>query len=373
MRPIQSGELQVGQPLPYDAYDERGKLLLRAGHVLTSEASIERLVRVAYFDDATAMTKRQGIHDDSAMANRPLSQILLARTRLHCLLTDGKGSDFSAEIKRITELLQRACQANADLSLASIILHREGHYATRHMVNVAIACELVGTALEVPTKERASIVAAALTMNIGMLELQQDLLTVDGPLSDTQHHEVREHCARGVALLREYGVTDTLWLEAVMDHHERPDGSGYPEGKSGDTIGLPARLLASADVYCARVTGRRYRPPLQANIALRWLYLNEGARLDEKVAASFIKTLGVYPPGTGVRLRNGSIAVVTHRGSGSLTPQVSSITTHDGLRVTTPIRRRGDVGAHAISEVVNLEELELSVSMEALWGADAVT
>jgi HD-GYP domain-containing protein (c-di-GMP phosphodiesterase class II) len=374
MRPIQSGELQVGQPLPYDAYDERGKLLLRAGHVLATEASIERLVRVAYFDDAMATTKRQGVFDDNTLASRPLSQILLARTRLHILLTDGRSDDFPAEIKRIAELLHRACQTNADLSLASIILHREGHYATRHMVNVAIACELVGAALEVPAKERASIMAAALTMNIGMLQLQQDLLTVNGPLSDAQHQEVRQHCVHGVALLREYGVTDALWLEAVLDHHERPDGSGYPDGKRGEAIGLPARLLASADVYCARVTGRQYRPPLQANVALRRLYLNEGAQLDENVAASFIKTLGVYPPGTGVRLRNGSIAVVTHRSSsGSLTPQVSSITTHDGLRVSTPIRRRGDVGAHAISEVVNLEELELSVSMEALWGADAVT
>ncbi|GGA01081.1 HD-GYP domain-containing protein [Dyella caseinilytica] len=373
MRPIQSGELQVGQALPFDAYDERGKLLLRAGHVLTSEASVERLVRVAYFDDTTSSAKRSGMFDDSALANRPLNQILSARSRLHILLTDAESTDFPSEIKRITELLRRACQTNADLSLASILLNREGHYATRHMVNVAITCELVGAALELPLKEHMSIMAAALTMNVGMLDLQQSLLTVDGPLNDDQHHEVRQHCAHSVALLREYGVTDELWLQVVLDHHERSDGSGYPEGKRGDAIGLPARLLASADVYCARVTGRNYRPPLQAHIALRRLYLNEGARLDDKVATSFIKTLGIYPPGTGVRLRNGSIAVVTHRGNDSLTPQVSSITTHDGLRVTTPIRRRGDVGAHAISEAVNLDELDLSVSMEALWGADAVT
>jgi HD-GYP domain-containing protein (c-di-GMP phosphodiesterase class II) len=372
MRPIQSGELQVGQPLPYDAYDERGKLLLRAGHVLATEASVERLVRVAYFDDDTLSAKRSGILDDNT-AHRPLAQILSARNRLYVLLTDTRCADFPGEIKRMAELLHRACQANADLSLASIILHREGHYATRHMVNVAIACELVGTALELSVKERISIMAAALTMNFGMLELQQSLLTVTGPLNDLQHQEVRQHCARSAALLREYGVTDALWLEAVLDHHERSDGSGYPDGKRGDAIGLPARLLASADVYCARVTGRHYRPPLQAHVALRWLYLNEGARLDEKIATSFIKTLGIYPPGTGVRLRSGSIAVVTHRGSGSLTPQVSSITTHDGLRVATPIRRRGDVSAHAISEAVNLDELDLNVSMEALWGTDAVT
>lgn len=373
MRPIQSGEVQVGQPLPYDAYDERGTLLLRAGHVLVTESSVERLVRVAYFNDAPPLSLRANVPDDSATSGRPLSLILSARYRLHATLTSDKPPDFSGEIKRIAELLQRACHVNADLSLASIILQRDGHYATRHMVNVAIACELVGTALEVPLAERSSILAAALTMNIGMLELQQELLHVDGPLSDTQHVEVRRHSERSTSLLGERGVTDALWLQTVMDHHERSDGSGYPDGKHGEAIALPARLLALADVYCARVTGRYYRPPLQANVALRWLYLNEGARLDGKVAASFIKTLGIYPPGTGVRLRSGSIAVVTHRGKGSLTPQVSSITTHDGLRIGTPIRRRADVEAHAISEAVDLDALELSINMEALWGADAMT
>ncbi|GLQ52555.1 HD-GYP domain-containing protein [Dyella flava] len=372
MRPIQSGEIEIGQPLPYDAYDERGKLMLRAGHVLTTASSVERLVRVAYFNDGVAANARTGVVDDSPASGRPLASILSARHRLHALLSDARYRDFSGEIKRISELLQHACVANADLSLASIVLQREGAYATRHMVNTAIACELVGTALEVGATERSSIMAAALTMNIGMLELQQELLSVDGPLSNTQHAEVRQHCERGVTILKERGVTDTLWLQAVLDHHERSDGSGYPGGKRGEAIGLPARLLASADVYCARVVGRGYRPPLQANVALRWLYLNEGARLDEKIATSFIKTLGIYPPGTGVRLRNGSIAVVTHRGTDSLTPQVSSLTTHDGFRVTTPIRRRSDVGAHAISEVVDLDELDMSVSMEALWGTDAV-
>ncbi|MBE1160933.1 HD-GYP domain-containing protein [Dyella acidiphila] len=370
MRPIQSGELQVGQPLPYDAYDERGTLLLRAGHVLSSEASIERLERVAYFNDVHNSAKRADAADD--VNGRPLALILAARSRLLAALTGG-GENFPAAIKRIAELLQRACQLNADVALAAIILQRDGHYATRHMVNVAIICELVGAAMEMPQAERCATMAAALTMNLGMLELQQELLHVNGPLNEEQHGQVRQHCTHSFTRLSEYGVTDTLWLQTVQDHHERMDGSGYPSGKCGETIALPARLLAAADVYCARVAARYYRPPLQANVALRWLYLNDSAKLDARIATSFIKTLGVYPPGTGVRLRNGSIAVVTHRGHGSLTPQVSSITTHDGLRVATPIRRRGDLGAHAISEAVDLDELELSVSMEALWGADAVS
>nr|WP_279236600.1 HD domain-containing phosphohydrolase [Dyella sp. RRB7] len=358
--------------MPYDAYDAKGKLLLRAGETLTSAAQVERLIRTAYFDDHGYSDGNHDQPSDPASANRPLALIVAARRRLQSLLDDAKGVDFVQETKRIGQMLHRACHANADLSLASIVLQRDGPYAIRHMVNTAIACELTGAVLGLSTAERASIMAAALTMNIGMLDLQQQLLSVKGPLNDEQNIAVQSHCQRGVALLQDRSVGDTVWLQAVQDHHERPDGSGYPAGKRGEEIGLPAHLLALADVYCARVAGRHYRPPLQPNLALRWLFLNDGAKVDAKIATLFIKTLSIYPPGTGVRLRNGSIGVVTHRGKNSLAPQVSSITTHDGLRVATPIRRRIDTDAHAISEVVDLEELDLAVSMEALWGKDAV-
>jgi len=89
------------------------------------------------------------------------------------------------------------------------------------------------------------------------------------------------------------------------------------------------------------------------------------------LAKVFIKTLGIYPPGTGVRLRNGSLAVVIQRGAAGHQPVVASLTTHNGLRLASPIRRSGDADAHTIVEVVNLWQLGMSVSMEALWGADA--
>lgn len=367
-RPIRRSELQVGQPLPADAYDSRGTLLLRKGHVLSSEKQIDSLVRLAQFEE-TAPARLAEMPDESVAC--PLAQLMQARHRLHGLLNAPVAGRFVGEIRHITRLLQRACRRNADVALASILMQRDGPYAIRHMINAAIACQLVASAMAMPAAEIASTLAAALTMNLGMLELQQELLSHDAPLTVAQHAAVHRHCERSLMLLREFGVTDELWLRTVLDHHERPDGSGYPAGKRGEAVGLHARLLSLADVYCARVSGRDYRPPVQPNVALRWLFLNEGAQVDEKLAALFIKTLGIYPPGTAVRLRNNSIAIVTHRGPSGTSPRVASITTHDGLRVSMPIRRRCDVEAHAISEVVDLEALDLSVGMETLWGADA--
>lgn len=368
-RIIQPGELKIGQPLPGDAYDQRGKLLLRQGQVITSAAQIEKLAHRTLFADAAADASA----GENAARASPLSLILTARSHLHALLAAPSSCDFTASVIRIMAMLRRACRENADVALASILMRRDGPYSVRHAVNVAIACQLAGTAVELEPAQLNATVAAALTMNIGMFELQQDLQALEGPLDEAQHAAVRNHCEHGVALLRGHGVDHPLWLEMVRDHHERPDGSGYPAGCRGEAISRPTRLLSLADVYCARVSGRDYRPPLQSTVALRWLFLNEGTVVDERMAAQFIRTLGVYPPGTGVRLRNGSIAVVTHRGVEGRSPKVSSITTQDGLRIGAPIRRRSDEPAHAISEVVNLDDLQLDMGMEALWGADAAS
>lgn len=367
-RPIHPTELQIGQALPQDAYDARGVLMLRKGHVVTSELQIDRLLRHATFVESPGDKLAADTPEADAC---PLAMVTQARQRLQVLLQGPPSEKFVSELTRVGTLLRRACRRNADVALASILLRRDGPYAIRHMVNAAIACQEVGATMKLPAAELASTVAAALTMNLGMLELQQELQSVDVPLTEAQQAAVQRHPERSVLLLRERGVEDPLWLQTVLDHHERPDGSGYPAGKRGGEVGVHARLLSLADVYCARVSGRHYRPPVQPNVALRWLFLNEGTQVDRTLAELFIKTLGVYPPGTAVRLRNGSIAVVTHRGPSGSSPRVASITTHDGLRVSQPIRRRCDVEAHAVSEVVDLEELELSVGMELLWGSDA--
>lgn len=368
-RPLDPAELTVGQPLRFNAYDAKGKLLLRLGQVIGNQAQLEKLLENGLFYGSEEECR--GPFLPMAPPPSPLALVLDARDQLRALLADPAPKDFPGMLGRIAELVREACRLNPDVALASILLRTEGSYGARHAVNAAIACQLTGSAMGLEATELAATVSAALTMNIGMAELHDQLVALEGPLSDEQHAAVRAHCQLGVVRLRDHGIASAAWLNAVRDHHERADGSGYPGGKRGEEIGRAARLLALADVYCARVSGRDYRPPLQSTLALRWLFLNEGAALDEQMARVFIKTLGIYPPGTGVRLRNGSIAVVIQRGAASHQPVVASLTTHDGLRVGSPIRRRGDVEAHHVSEVVDLAALDIEVDMEALWGADA--
>lgn len=360
--------LAVGQTLPRDAFNGKGRLLLRRGAVIGSANQLDLIAQNALTNSTPNGSPPPA---DTTVPATPLGMVLAARWRLLTLFEQGS-SFFPADLLRIAALVHRACRANADLALASILLVRDAPYVVRHAVNTAIVCEVVASALEWPEPMQTATVAAALTMNVGMLELQQQLHESEGRLNDEQRAAVRQHCDLGVKLLIELGVDDPIWLATVRDHHESPDGSGYPAGKLGDAVSLPARLLNLADIYCARVSARSYRPAMSPTLALRQLFLKQGASMDEALVAQIIKTLGVYPPGTGVRLRNGSIAVVTHRGNTGNAPRVAAITTPAGMRLATPLRHNGDSPSHGIQAVVDLEELKLPVPLGALWGGDAV-
>lgn len=365
---IHPSQIRLGEPLPHDAFDRRGMLLLRRGHVVATAWQVEVLLQNAVLAAGRAPPHREA---PTAAPETPLSLALSARLLLRALLTTPPRRGFAGEVLGVVDMLARACRANPDVALATILMHREDEYSIRHAVNVAIACQVVGAAMRMARARLASTVAAALTMNIGMLALQDALQAQAGPLDEAQRDGVRGHCERGVALLVEHGVEDPVWLAAVRDHHERPDGSGYPAGTAGAALDTPARLVGLADVYCARVSSRETRPAMAPNAAMRQLFLREGEATDEALARQLIKALGIYPPGTGVRLRNGRVAVVIERGMTGHRPLLALLTAADGSRLQVPLRRASDADACAIVEVVDLAALQLEPAMEALWGADA--
>lgn len=366
-RDFDPNDLAVGQVLPRDAYNGRGQLLLRHGTVIRTTTQRDLIAENAL---ATTAPTPERTEQETTIPATPLGMLLAARWRLLALFEQGS-SYFAADVQRIAALVRRACRANADLALAAILLVRDAPYAIRHAVNAASLCQVVGTALEWDETLLGATTAAALTMNIGMLEVQQQLYTSDVSPSAEQQDAIRRHPERGVELLCELGVDDPVWLGTVRDHHERVDGSGYPAGRRGNDVGPAARLLALADTYCAHISARTHRSAMRPTPALRQLFLDEGSRIDETLVAQFIKTLGIHPPGTGVRLRNGSIAVVTQRGNAGHGPRLAALTTSNGMRLPAPLRHNGESPAHAIVATVDLDALRPPVNMAALWGADA--
>ena len=151
---------------------------------------------------------------------------------------------------------------------------------------------------------------AALIHDVGMLRVPAALLAKTEPLDDDDRRAIEAHCALGAKLAARL-LPDAAWLaEAAAGHHERLDGTGYPDGLNEFQVGTLTRLLAVCDVYAALCTDRPRRPALQTRTALAdTLVLAEQGLLDRHHAERLLQ-LSFYPIGSVVEMANGSIAAV---------------------------------------------------------------
>lgn len=356
-------DVQVGRPLPWSLFDGAARLLMRRGMIVESPAQLVALSREAVFrlDDHPAAG------DDRR--DNPFFAIGEMMGRLNSLLTTlaAGGSEALPALEALATSIQAMCAADADAALAAIHLDRDGRYTVRHLIHTALLVELVAFRLGYTPDRRHVLVCAALTANVGMLELQERLLQ-QGAITPEQRREIDMHPERGVGLLRAAGVTDPMWLESVLQHHERMDGSGYPRGLQGEGIGAGARLIALADIYHAKVSDRLYRPAMAPTDALRQVFLGQGRDVDQTLANLFIKELGVFPPGGFVRLANGELALVTHRGHDGLSPRVASLLTPRGAPYARPLPRDTGTRDCAIRETALRDESMLLADVLPLWG-----
>ena len=171
-------------------------------------------------------------------------------------------------------------------------------------------------------------------------------------------------------LLKAAGVEDPLWLDAVLHHHERLDGSGYPHGLMGRDIGDGARLLAVVDIFSAMVRPRAYREAVIARNALRNLFMERGTAVDTELPGLLVKEIGVFPPGTVVRLASGEVGVVTHRGGNAACPRVARLVNANGTFAAVARSRDTREAEHVIVEAVPQARYQAFLSNCARFWAD---
>lgn len=168
-------------------------------------------------------------------------------------------------------------------------------------------------------------------------------------------------------MLHAAGVHDNLWLQIVLQHHEKVNGRGYPKGLQGSQIRPEARIVALGDVYSALVTGRPHRPGLSAQHSLRSIFLERGKQFDPKLSMVFLNELGLYPPGACVRLRNGEVGVVVRRTSDSRAPLVTSVMDSYGQLFMRLQERDTSQQEYAVTTSVHPQHLP-KLNPTLLWG-----
>ncbi len=398
MRPVAASDVELGSPLAWSVYDRDRKLLFVEGMVLASQEQLdvvlergmvvpdtdanagvlidgyEHLAGDGTDPDAAEAEPDDALADDAPPEPPVFREMQLLRHELalvHQHLLLGSGEDLGDQLLAIAERLRALVARDADAALAAMQLEVTDDCHVARQLHAATLCELLVRSRDWDEQESLSVIAAALSYDVALGPVAGAMNKQQSGLSAEQQAVVTGHPQASVELLQLAGVADPVWLVAILQHHERIDGSGYPNRLSGDAISRAARKLAIVDIYSAMVRPRAYREAVHARHALRSLFLERGKAVDETLASLLVREIGVFPPGTPVRLANGEVGVVLRRGRGASHPVVARLINANGTLAALAAQRDTAMEAYAITETVPPRKYAaLVASASELWCSD---
>jgi HD-GYP domain-containing protein (c-di-GMP phosphodiesterase class II) len=170
-----------------------------------------------------------------------------------------------------------------------------------------------------------------------MTQLPSELLDQAGNLTDMQSRIIRAHPKMGAELLTTSAGANADILGVIQNHHERVDGSGYPQGSKGDAIPMLARIAGLVDTYDAMITARPYAKARTSHEATQELLDCSGIQFEPALVEHFVKAIGLFPTGTMIELNTGEVAlVVAQNATRRLKPQLMIVLDRTKKRLETP-------------------------------------
>lgn len=206
-----------------------------------------------------------------------------------------------------------------------------------HSVEVAVYMVTFGRHLGFPRDHLENFCIIGLLLDVGMTRIDNALIERAGPLSQDEVAEVRKHVGYGLEILASAPGIDARVCEAIAQHHERIDGSGYPNALQGHEMSVAGRMAAIADSFAALTADRPYAEPLSAFNAMKVLYGGANKLYEEPLVEQFVQAIGLFPIGSLVELSTGEVAaVVSHNKVRRLKPRVLVLTDADKDILETP-------------------------------------
>ena len=398
--------IRIGEPLPFSVWDENGLMVAGSGYTLKDAREYEVMLgkRDKLLVDAIEYERFQNAYkkrlNELVHGNRALGAI--ASTRLtdmgafvareqaaskvsdqlgdipsseanwldlqdqaHALLQVSNPQNFRERLEKLQAHLGHFARLNPDgilLSLFFLSSRDLDRYSGTHAMLVSVMCGIAARdVLKWPAVQETVLCHAALTMNIGMSVQQDRMAQQKEPLNPKQRQLVREHPSHSAALLRQLGVTNRDLLEAVLDHHAKAPGP-----LAARTLGQRmARLIQRADIFAAAISPRASRAAASTGSAMKAAYFDENSQVDE-AGAALVKAVGIYPPGSFVRLTSGEVAVVVRRGSNTSAPSVAVVLNRSGLPNAELSLRDTSRAEWRVTSGVPAKEVKVNVSLARL-------
>lgn len=268
--------------------------------------------------DKAKKDKRQKQKDAATRADRAWENA--ARNTKEALLTLNRSPKAAGELLAALSQETAATISNGQEILLHLLGDKKDQGPQFHALNVLTLCMLVGKKVGLTERELADLAMGALAHDAGKVQVPSQILK-SGARKKHEEDFYRQHVMFSVQLATQSGAFSREALTVIADHHEAPDGSGWPRARTESS--RAARILAAVNRYDNLCTPEAEGvDPLMPAEALATMFRHEATRFDKTVLTVLIKLLGVYPPGTVVQLSDTSLAMVVGPGPTSLQPQV---------------------------------------------------
>jgi HD-GYP domain-containing protein (c-di-GMP phosphodiesterase class II) len=310
MRYVSINCLRPGQKLASDLRMNDKRIFVKRNVPLT-EQLIERVRSLGF----------QGVYiEDDISKDLYIAGIISeglqikARDEVRSLFIDAdsqkKPSSYIRKIDGVVSDMVEEILSNQNMMVNIVDIRTFDDYTFCHCLNVAMLSVVIGVVLRLTRKQLHDLALGALIHDIGKVFIDKSILNKPGKLDREEMNEIKNHSRKGYEYLKECCQMPEDAMLAVLTHHERYDGKGYPQGLKKEEIGLFGRIISVADVYDALVSDRPYRRAFLPSEAMEYIMSGYANAFDPKVVSAFIRRVAPFPIGTCVELSNGVRGIV---------------------------------------------------------------
>lgn len=262
--------------------------------------------------------ERATFRDELVRAGRVLAK---SREAMRSMFQDarmGKALDTEHCLPMVNEIAD-SVERNPGALVSLARLKTSDAYTFMHSVAVCALMVSLARQLKLSEAQAREAGMAGLLHDMGKALMPLTVLNKPGALTQEEFAIMKSHPEAGYRLLKEGGAVGPVVLDVCLHHHEKVNGRGYPKGLKGDEISLYAKMGAVCDVYDAITSNRPYKAGWDpADSLMKMAAWTKEGHFEEHVFQAFVKSIGIYPTGSLVKLQSGRLAVVVEQGSGSL-------------------------------------------------------
>lgn len=303
MRLVEVRYLKEGDVIGHDIVSETGAILLRKSSIFKEAYRANLLARnidYIYIDDEIS----KGIEPVEIISREARSKIYTDVAKEFEKIRTSLTMNYEVLFKTTNSLMEQLSSKNIVCEMSDL---KTNHFDTyNHSIGVAIMATLVCKKMSLSEELTEKIVLGALMHDIGKMIIPKDILDKPAPLTDEEYEVMKTHTTIGYEMIKNNVELSPITKVAVLCHHEREDGMGYPLGK-GDELHIGTKIVAACDVFHALLSDRSYRKGLPVN---RAIMIAKGEKLDPQIREIVESILAFYPVGSVVGLSTGEFAIV---------------------------------------------------------------